>query len=76
MMNQQKDDLFLLKHGDKTAASLNIDLLDGAVRKVQILNEELLPPGGNLSVDDLRRWWMRRAVPQLRGNIVLPFRSL
>ena len=64
-----KDNLFLLKHGNETVATLNIDLLDGAIRKVQILNEELLPPGGNLSVDDLRKWWMRRAVPQLRGNI-------
>jgi len=61
---------FLLKHGDKTAADVNIDLLDGAIRKVQVRDRERLPPGGNMSTDDLRLWWMRRAVPQLRGKII------
>ena len=61
--------LFLLKHENDIAASLHIDLMDGSIRKVKIENEELLPPGGNLSTEELRRWWIRRAVPQLRGNI-------
>lgn len=61
--------LFLLKHENDIVASLHIDLMDGSIRKVKIENEELLPPGGNLSTEELRRWWIRRAVPQLRGNI-------
>lgn len=64
-----EDNIFLLKHENDTVASLEIDLLDGSIRKIKIKNGELLPPGGNLSTEDLRRWWMRRAVPQLRGNI-------
>lgn len=60
---------FVLKHRDDEVAKLKIDLLDGAIRKVSVLNPELLPPGGNMSADELRKWWMRRAVPQLRGNI-------
>lgn len=60
---------FILKHQDKDVARLKIDLLDGGIRQVHVLEPELLPPGGNLSADELRKWWMRRAVPRLRGNI-------
>lgn len=60
---------FILKHRNAAVAEMSIDLLDGSIRKTSIVNQELLPPGGNLSIEDLRRWWMRRAVPQLRGNI-------
>lgn len=64
-----ENNLFLLKHENEIVASLHMDLLDGSIRKVKIENGELLPPGGNLSTEELRRWWIRRAVPQLRGNI-------
>ena len=40
------DNIFLLKHENDTVASLEIDLLDGSIRKVEIENGELLPPGG------------------------------
>ena len=32
-------------------------------------NKELLPLGGNLSPEDLKKWWERRAVPLKQGNM-------
>lgn len=67
---------YYLKHGNDDAALLEIDPLDGAIHRVRVLQTELLPPGGNLSAEELRKWWMRRAVPQFRGNIGAVLREM
>ena len=59
-----------LMHKDDVVASLQLDNLSGAVLKVTPgTNPELLPLGGRLGADSLRKWWLRRAVPISQGGI-------
>lgn len=34
-----------------------------------MFHPELLPPGGNQSVQELKKWWQRRAVPVTQEGI-------
>ena len=59
-----------LMHRDDLVASLTLDDLSGAILKITHgTNPELLPLGGRLSADSLRKWWLRRAVPISQGGI-------
>lgn len=59
-----------LMHKDDVVASLQLDDLSGAILKVTPgTNPELLPLGGRLGADSLRKWWLRRAVPISQGGI-------
>ena len=67
-MAEQRYDLM---HKDDVVASLQLDDLSGAILKVTPgTNPELLPLGGRLGADSLRKWWLRRAVPISQGGIV------
>lgn len=51
-------------HRNHKVAQVKIDSVTGNMNKVmKVMEESHLPPGGNLSQDDLRRWWQNRAVP-------------
>ena len=66
-MAEQEYDLM---HKDDVVASLQLDDLSGAIRKVTpSASPELLPLGGSQGADSLRKWWLRRAVPISQGNI-------
>ena len=59
-----------LMHKDDLVAALTMDDLSGAILKVTPgANPELLPLGGRLGADSLRKWWLRRAVPISQGGI-------
>ena len=59
-----------LMHKDDLVAALTMDDLSGAILKVTPgTNPELLPLGGRLGADSLRKWWLRRAVPISQGGI-------
>ena len=61
---------YYLMHQDDIVCSVTIDRATGAMIRVSApLAPELLPPGGNLDADTLRKWWHRRAVPASQGNI-------
>lgn len=57
-------------HRDDVVTMVEIDTVSGnIVKTAPKARQELLPPGGNLSQDDLRNWWNRRAVPGTQGMI-------
>lgn len=57
-------------HRDDIAAIAEIEEVTGSITKISASKEtDLLPLGGNLSADDLKKWWKRRAVPIGQGNI-------
>lgn len=57
-------------HRDDVAAVAQIEEISGNITKISPSKErEFLPLGGNLSADDLKKWWARRAVPLYQGNI-------
>lgn len=59
-----------LMHKDDMVTALTLDDLSGAILKVTPgTNPELLPLGGRLGADSLRKWWLRRAVPISQGGI-------
>ncbi|MBP5254072.1 MAG: excisionase [Lachnospiraceae bacterium] len=61
---------YYLMHKNDVAASVTIDDVTGAMLRVSPKTQpELLPLGGRGSVDDLRRWWQRRAVPASQGVV-------
>lgn len=67
MHNEQ---FYYLMHQDDVVALLSIDNISGSIVKVgKKVRKELLPPGGNLSANDLKKWWDRRAVPVKQGDI-------
>ena len=61
---------FFLMHKDDVVAAVAIDDISGAIVRIgQRGNFDLLPLGGRQSADDLRKWWLRRAVPINQGHI-------
>lgn len=58
-------------HRDQPVCALTIDPASGAILRVsKPLTPELLPLGGNMDSDMLRKWWQRRAVPISQGKIM------
>ncbi len=61
---------YYLMHRDDPIAVVSIDSVTGAMLKVsQQTVAELLPLGGAIDADMLRKWWQRRAVPVRQGNM-------
>lgn len=62
--------LFYLMHNDSIVTTIEIDTETGNFTRIAPqANTELLPLGGNLNAEDLRKWWNRRAVPLSQGKI-------
>ena len=59
-----------LMHRDEVVCSVLIDPITGAILKASRPSApELLPLGGSIDSNMLRKWWQRRAVPVSQGNI-------
>lgn len=62
--------MFYLMHRNDPVCTVSIDPVTGAMLRVsQKKEQELLPLGGALDVQMLRKWWQRRAVPVGQGKI-------
>ena len=62
---------FFLMHKDIPICALTIDSESGAILRVsKPVNPELLPLGGNIDSNSLRKWWQYRAVPMSQGKIM------
>ncbi len=62
--------MYILMHRDTPVCSLLIDISSGAILKAsKPKTPELLPLGGCIDSEALRKWWLRRAVPVGQGNI-------
>lgn len=62
---------YSLMHKDIPVCAITVDAISGSILRVsRPLVPELLPLGGNIDSDTLRKWWQRRAVPVSQGNIV------
>lgn len=61
---------YRLKHRDDSVCELTIDETGNIIKTGRIFDEKLLPLGGNLSVQELKKWWQRRAVPVTQTGIV------
>lgn len=62
--------VYYLMHRNDIVAGLTMNTASGVIEKVtEGWRNELTPPGGRLSVDMLRKWWNRRAVPIGQGNM-------
>lgn len=62
---------FILMHKDVPISALTIDSGSGAIMRVsKPVNPELLPMGGNIDANSLKKWWQYRAVPMSQGKIV------
>ena len=60
--------LYNLMHKDNKVAIMRIDE-NKSIDKVKIINPEIIPPAGALSIEHLRRWWKNREIPMTQGNI-------
>lgn len=61
---------FYLMHKNDIVTVLEMDSVSGHIVKIASrVQSELLPPGGSLSKESLRKWWGRRAVPLSQGRI-------
>lgn len=64
------DTTYYLMHRDDPVCMVSIDALSGTMMRVsQKKNAELLPIGGSIDSEMLRKWWQRRAVPIGQGKI-------
>ncbi len=61
---------YILKHRDDVVCELTIDETGNVVKVGRVFEELLLPLGGNLSVQELKKWWQRRAVPVTQAGII------
>lgn len=62
--------IYYLMHRNDIVTTLAFDEVSGNIKQTgKKVNQELLPPGANLSKADLKSWWARRAVPLNQGNI-------
>ena len=69
--------LYYLMHRDDAVCVVSIDTVSGEMlRAARIHNPELLPLGGRIDTESLRRWWHRRAVPISQGKIRLLLNTL
>ena len=65
-----QETMFYLMHRNDPVCTVSIDSVTGAMLRVsQKKEQELLPLGGALDVQMLRKWWQRRAVPVGQGKI-------
>lgn len=65
-----QETMFYLMHRNDPVCTVSIDPVTGAMLRVsQKKVQELLPLGGALDVQMLRKWWQRRAVPVGQGKI-------
>ncbi len=65
-----QETMFYLMHRNDPVCTVSIDPVTGAMLRVsQKKEQELLPLGGVLDVQMLRKWWQRRAVPVGQGKI-------
>jgi hypothetical protein len=70
MIGSNRNGLYYLMHKDDIVTMVEIDPVSGQITRVGTkVRRELLPPGGSMSPDDLRAWWIRRAVPAGQGMI-------
>ena len=62
--------MYYLMHRDDKVAVVGIDPITGAMLRVSPqVRHDLLPLGGNIDTESLRKWWSQRAVPISQGNI-------
>lgn len=62
--------MFYLMHKNDRVTVIAIDEVSGAITKVSSnARQELLPLGGRLGADSLRKWWKQRAVPVTQGAL-------
>lgn len=65
-----QEKMFYLMHRDDPVCMVSIDPISGAMLRVsQKKVQELLPLGGKIDTEMLRKWWQRRAVPMSQGKI-------
>lgn len=64
------ENMFYLMHKNDRVTILAIDEISGAITKVSpSARQELLPLGGRMGADALRKWWQQRAVPVTQGAL-------
>ena len=62
--------MYYLMHRDDPVCMVSIDPISGTMLRVsQKKVQELLPLGGKIDTEMLRKWWQRRAVPMSQGKI-------
>lgn len=65
-----QEKMYYLMHRDDPVCMVSIDPISGAMLRVsQKKVQELLPLGGRIDTEMLRKWWQRRAVPMSQGKI-------
>ena len=64
------ESMFYLMHKNDRVTVVVIDEISGAITKVAPnARQELLPLGGCMGADTLRKWWQQRAVPVTQGAL-------
>lgn len=62
--------MYSLMHRDDPICTITIDPVSGAIHRVaKPIAPELLPLGGSVDSDMLKKWWQHRAVPIGQGKI-------
>ena len=65
-----QEKMYYLMHRDDPVCMVSIDPVTGGMLRVsQKKVQELLPLGGIIDTEMLRKWWQRRAVPTSQGKI-------
>lgn len=65
-----QEKMYYLMHRDDPVCMVSMDPISGAMLRVsQKKIQELLPLGGSIDTQMLRKWWQRRAVPMSQGKI-------
>ena len=65
-----QEKMYYLMHRNEPVCMVSIDPISGAILRVPPKKvEELLPLGGKIDTEMLRKWWQRRAVPMSQGKI-------
>lgn len=65
-----QENMYFLMHRDDPVCMVNIDPVSGAMLRVSKKKvPELMPLGGYIDAEMLRKWWQRRAVPVSQGKV-------
>ena len=65
-----QEKMYYLMHRDDPVCMVSIDPVSGTMLRVsQKKVQKLLPMGGSIDTEMLRKWWQRRAVPMSQGKI-------
>jgi len=65
-----QEKMYYLMHRDDPVCLVSMDPISGAMLRVsQKKVQELLPLGGSIDTQMLRKWWQHRAVPMSQGKI-------